>query len=192
MTSIKDQKLLYHLTSINNLESILNNGLVARNQLPNFDDVAEPELIYLRTRNDLNKYVPFHFFAPTPFAGRVQLNHPDKEFIYICISRSFAEKNNFKIIPKHPGSMSSLNLYDYKDGIEIIDWQTMDRRDYKDKNCSHICMAECLSPITIQLKDFQSIKVRNEEVRDYVGGCWYEIFGSNPCYIDIEPHRFVD
>ena len=88
--------------------------------------------------------------------------------------------------------MNNLILHDYKDGIKIIDWQTMERRHYEDKNCSNICMAECLSPITIEPKDFQSIKVRTEEAYDHVYSCCKQVLNSEPFYIDIEPHRFVD
>jgi len=68
---IRNQKLLYHLTSTNNLQSILNQGFLSRDRLIAFDDVAEPDIIEFRGQNNLNKYVPFHFFANNPFDGRV-------------------------------------------------------------------------------------------------------------------------
>lgn len=147
--SIRHQKLLYHLTALDNLESILKMGLCARNNVNTFRDVADPEIIEFRGDNELNDYVPFHFFAKNPFDGRVQKDYPDIEFIYICVSRTFAQQNNFSIIPEHPKSMKHFKMYDYNTGMDIIDWGEMDKRDYFDEYCKHICMAECVSPQTI-------------------------------------------
>lgn len=190
--SIKDQKLLYHLTSLDNLESILNEGLLARNNIENFDDVADLEIITFRQANNLTQYVPFHFFANNPFDGRVQINFPDKEFIYICISREFAENNNFQIIPKHPNAMRPLVLYDYVEGYEMIEWDTMDKRVYSDDNCKHICMAECLSQNTIKPDEFSCIYVRDEKVKNNIKGmCDYYGISCN-FYINTNPHMFVN
>ena len=43
MTDIKEQKLLYHLTSMNNIKSILRDGLKSRSSLNGneFTDVAD-------------------------------------------------------------------------------------------------------------------------------------------------------
>ena len=63
MTLIKDQQFIYHLTDIENLPSILSNGLQPRSSLINFSDVADDEIIASRKRSKLEDYVPFHFFA---------------------------------------------------------------------------------------------------------------------------------
>jgi len=193
--SYKDKKLLYHLTSLNNLECILKYGLLARNVIEDFDDVAESDIITFRQANNLTQYVPFHFFAKNPFDGRVQINFPNKEFIYICISREFAKNNNFKIIPKHPNAMRPLKLYDYVEGYEMIEWDTMDKRDYSDDNCKHICMAECLSPNTINPNNFSHIFVKDEDVKNYIEGMCEPSEPYEPSYnfyINTNPDMFVN
>ncbi|MCL1475166.1 DUF4433 domain-containing protein [Argonema antarcticum A004/B2] len=195
--SIKNQKLLYHLTSIDNLGSILDNGLLARNDLDNLDDdvsfhdVADAEIISFRRANNLTIYIPFHFFAKNPFDGKVQKSYPNEEFMYISIQRTFAQKNNFKIIPKHPLSMSPLILYDYSDGMEKIDWETMDRRDYSDQNCKNICMAECLSQNKIEPQDFHAIWVRSEEAKAYVEDHRQNVFDQLRFYVNAEKNMFI-
>lgn len=188
---IRDKKLLYHLTSLNNLEYILDDGLLARNNIEEFDDVADSDIIAFRQTNDLTKYVPFHFFTKNPFDGKVQKNCPDIEFIYICISREFAKNNNFKIIPKHPIAMKPLKLYDYVEGYEIIEWDIMDKRDYSDVNCKHICMAECLSPNTINSNNFSHIFVKNENVKNYIERLCNHLEISYNFYINVNPNMFV-
>ncbi|MGM3308123.1 DarT ssDNA thymidine ADP-ribosyltransferase family protein [Anabaena sp. WFMT] len=190
--SIRDQKLLYHLTSLDNLECILDYGLLARNKIENFDDVADSDIINFRQDNNLTQYVPFHFFANNPFDGRVQKNFPDKEFIYICIHREFAKNNNFKIIPKHPNAMKPLVLYNYLQGYEKIEWDIMDKRDYSDVNCKHICMAECLSQHTINHNDFSCIYVRNEDIKNYIEGMCDHYELSYNFYINSNPNMFVN
>lgn len=189
--SYKDGKLLYHLTSVSNLESIISLGLLSRNNVKYFDDVADQEIIDFRRENNLNDLVPFHFFAKNPFDGRVMKDNPHKEFIYICIHRDFAKANNFKIIPKHPKSMETLKLYDYREGIEIIDWNTMDIRDYVGNNyCKQVCMAECLSEKTINPVNFFSFFVKTELTEKHLLSLHKRILKWEPFRVNVRPNMF--
>ena len=64
MADIKDQKLLYHLTDIDNIPSILKDGLMPRAEL----NGADSDIIESREGLGLENYVPFHFFANNPLA----------------------------------------------------------------------------------------------------------------------------
>lgn len=168
MTDIRTQQLLYHLTDLENLESILNTGLLPRNQLDRFHDIADPEIIDHRRRHNLDSHVPFHWFARNPFDGRVQTDHPDKEFVLITVNRLFAARQKWRIIPRHPLSNEELELHDYEPGFNAIDWEVMNQRDYHDPECKSICMAECLSPRIVRPTDFAIIFVRNDEIKAIV------------------------
>ncbi len=192
--SIKGKKLLYHLTSLGNVDSILTNGLCSRNSIQQFVDVGEPDIIRFRKNKGLNDYVPFHFFFGNPFDGAVlkDKTHGDKDFVYICIYRSDAEKQNFKIIPMHPRSMKPLQLYDYSEGFNLIEWDKMEVRDYSDQECKHLCMAECLSQNTIPSSLFFCIYVQNQETKDFINFKYKEIHGQEPSfYINIEQYMFI-
>lgn len=45
MPDIKEQKLIYHLTSLENMSGILASGLLPRAHLQGFEDVADQEII---------------------------------------------------------------------------------------------------------------------------------------------------
>lgn len=189
MTSIKDQQFIYHLTDIENLPSILRNGLQPRSNLTNFSDVADDEIITSRKKSKLEDYVPFHFFARSPFDGAVQLSHPQKVFVLIAIRRSLAEANKWSIIPKHPLSLAKIELLDYADGIAEIDWNAMDKRDYSDLHSRSVCMAECLSPTIVSAHSFFSIYVKNQESATRVIKMLQA--ESIDCHVNINPKMFV-
>lgn len=71
LDNAKNGKLLYHLTSIDNLDSIFENGLLPRKYVREneigFKDIADPEIIDKRELLGLDKYTPFHFHPYTAF-----------------------------------------------------------------------------------------------------------------------------
>jgi hypothetical protein len=168
MTDIKDQKLLYHLTSIYNVEAILKDGLKPRAELQTFTDVADGEIIQSRRHLSLENYVPFHWFARNPFDGRVQADRPKDVFVLICVKRTLAAARNWKVIPRHPLASGNIELMDYANGFAAIDWEMMNHRDYHDPYCKSVCMAECLSPTTVSRNDFSNIFVYCEKSEEYI------------------------
>ena len=168
MPAIKEQKLLYHLTSLNNVGSILDNGLQPRAGLQEFHDVADAEILVGRGEHGLENYVPFHWFSRNPFDGRVQKDRPNEEFVLITVRRALAEGNNWKILPKHPLAKQEFRFYDYQEGFELVNWDLMQERDYHDSYCKSVCMAECLSPQPVSASDFFKIFVPTEQVKGVV------------------------
>ncbi|HIG8406152.1 TPA: DarT ssDNA thymidine ADP-ribosyltransferase family protein [Escherichia coli] len=167
---IEDQYLLYHLTCMDNLPSILDTGLRSRASVKGeFVDVADGEIITGREALNLQTMVPFHFFTKNPFDGRVLKDHKEKSFYIISVCRAFAKENGWKVIPKHPLSTSSvIDLLDYEQGMAQIDWELMNIRDYKNAECKSVCMAECLSSVTVEPKNFHCIFVKNDNEKKYV------------------------
>lgn len=169
--NIKDKKLIYHLTSIENLDSIIKNGLQPRNNISPDVDIADSEIIDKRKNiNDINllEYVPFHFFINNPFDGIVKKNNKDINFVYICVRRDIAKDKGFKIIPIHPLSNDISTkfpeiIYDYNKGFDLIDWDTMETREYGNQNCKNICLAECLYYGTMPIDYIFSIVVKDDE-----------------------------
>lgn len=168
MADIKDQKLLYHLTDITNLPSILAKGLLSRSSLNNFVDIADAEIIKSRKRLELEDFVPFHFFARNPFDGGVQASYPDNIFILITVRRTQAEKFKWSVIPRHPLAQEDMELLTYSEGMDTIDWQTMNMRDYHNDDCKSICMAECIAPSSVPPNLFFAIYVASDVVQGEV------------------------
>ncbi|MGY2799686.1 hypothetical protein ACVWV0_003862 [Ewingella americana] len=169
---IEDQALLYHLTCMDNLPSILDTGLRSRASVKGeFVDVADGEIITGREALNLQTMVPFHFFTKNPFDGRVLRDHNTKSFCIISVRRTFANENGWKVIPKHPlSSSSAVSLLDYDQGMAQINWEIMNTRDYKNAECKSICMAECLSCVTVEPENFCCIYVKNDDEKKYVEG----------------------
>lgn len=165
--SFKDQVYIYHLTSVENLGSILENGLLCRHKVIKkkyvYRNIANEEIIEKREDCDIEDYVPFHWRSLTPFAGAVMDANRNTQFCYILLFRIFAKQNKFKVIPKHP-LHGDFKIYDYDQGFAEIDWELMDSRNYSDIECKETTMAECLSPKSISHKDFASICVKNNEI----------------------------
>jgi len=168
--TIKDKKLIYHLTSLANVSSILDRGLLPRSGVKEFHDIADSEILSARSKLDLENYVPFHWFARNPFDGRVQKDRPQESFILISVHRDLARGRNWKVIPRHPLANEEIQLYDYDKGFDEIDWDVMERRNYKDALGKSVCMAECLSPSAVNTEDFFKIYVSTEDVEKAVQG----------------------
>ena len=176
---IQEGKLIYHLVPLDSLESIIKYNLISRYDLEtnkiDYIDNADPEIIQLRTRLGLSKFIPFHFHIHTAYDTAVKKANIGKSFIYICLHRNFAKTNGFLILPMHPASSEQPELFEYCEGFEAIDWQVMelnqcdalklgvDLRYHK-----QVRMAECLSPIPVPVCCFYSINVPNEDIKEYV------------------------
>lgn len=168
MPDIKDQKLLYHLSSIKNIDSILRKGLMQRAQLSEFEDVADSEILRKRKVLGLENYVPFHWFSRNPFDGGVQAARTDEFFILVTVRRALAKAQNWRVIPRHPLANDDIKVMDYQKGFDAIDWAIMNQRTYHDTHCKSVCMAECLSPHPVPVSSFFRIYVSNEEVERFV------------------------
>lgn len=164
MASIREQKLLYHLTSLNNVGSILESGLQPRSALNGFHDVADVEILAGRAEHGLDDYVPFHWFSRNPFDGRVQTDRPDEDFVLLTVHRTLAMARSWRVLPKHPLAKQEFRFYGYQEGFDLIDWELMDIRDYSDADCKSVCMAECLAPGCVRVADFFKIFVPTEHV----------------------------
>lgn len=190
MGKIENGKLLYHLTKLSNLDSIIKEGLTSRRLLLKnhiiFEDVADPGIMDKRTEYNLDKYVPFHFHPYSSFDVAVKNTFLNEEFIYICIQRKLARDNNFLILPKHPLTLSEVILYDYNDGITRIDWNAMEKRSTESDYIHDVRMAECLTGKVVPLQCFHSIAVKNKEIRQLVQEKISTVKGNVP-YINIQP-----
>jgi hypothetical protein len=172
MTPIRDRKCIYHLTALDNLNSIIDNGLLSRKSLEQCDicfaDVADTEIIEKRQTLKIVDCVPFHFHTYTNFDVCVQQRF-DKVFIYLAIYKNKARDKNFLIIPKHPLSCESNEVFDYDEGLEQIDWDIMNLTSQQNGYDSSVRMAECLSNhCDLSISDINIIFVPNAEVEQAV------------------------
>ena len=176
---IRNRKLLYHQTKLDNLESIVTNGLLSRAFLREnnmaFQDVANAQILEGRHGLNLENYVPFHFHWKTTFDFVVRRDHPNDKFIYLCMQREKAKELEAKILPAHPLCHLDVQLYSYDEGIEAIEWDVMEK-DLKDvieseeeyNRWKQIRMAECLIKNKVDINDILKIYTKSEEDADTV------------------------
>lgn len=165
-------KLLYHITHIDNIPSILKYGLLSREELKNlnniaFKDIADQDIIEKRKGHALENYVLFHFFSKNPFDGIVCQKYGSKKMAIIAIYRPKSE-NNFFIIPTHPLDAEEPDIYPYDEGFQLVKWDILDdfqNRDYHNSMIKKACMAECLSSERIDPDEIAYIYVYNDEIR---------------------------
>lgn len=189
MADYKNGKLLYHLTHIDNLKSIFKRGLKSRAKLKKFTDVANCEILGKREKLSLQDYIPFHFFGGSPFDGSVQLANTGAQFVLITVLREHAKDNNWQVIPRHPLADEDIELMGYEEGFASINWAKMNERDYHDSESKSVCMAECLSPTTVAPSLFQSIFVKDADVKGKVEKLLKKV--ELTPYVNIRPEMFV-
>ena len=186
MGKIKNGKLLYHLTELDNLKSIIENGLCSRYEILKnnrcFYDIADSQIINKRKNFMLDKYVPFHFHPYSAFDVAVKNTHTNKEFIYVCVLRDFAKNNNFLILPRHPLS-GCYKLFSYIQGFEEIDWDVMEKTQEKPGYDKMVRMAECLSDKPILAKDIYCIYAKNENIKNHIKNLEKSYSINIPIYI---------
>lgn len=195
LEGVREKKLLYHLTKVNNMETIINYGLLSRRHLLErnmiFEDVADSQIINKRKDLGLDKYTPFHFHPYSAFDLAVKKKYSTEKFVYICIKRALAEFNNFEILIKHPLSQQDCVLYDYIDGMNNIDWDTMETAGAVDEYSRNVKMAECLTDKCIPADLFQCVYVPDEKVKQYIERLFLDKgIMEQPPYVNIQPQWF--
>lgn len=191
---IEEQALLYHLTDIENLESIFEHGLLSREELNQSDkigytDVADQEIIKKRKELGLESHVPFHFFTKNPFDYAAVKGNADKEFVLIALRRTVAKSRDWKIVTRHPLASSGVEVLGYDEGMQAINWDCMNQRDFDDDECKSICMAECLSPVPVNANDFLNISVKNVDLQKKVGDLAKS--AGLGVHVNLAPHMLV-
>lgn len=190
LENTRNKKLLYHLTDLKNMTSIIKNGLLSRSDVISkgiiYSDVADSEIVTRRQMLGLDKYIPFHFHPYSAFDVAVKKSHPENEFVYVTIRRDLAVLAGFKVLIKHPLSQDECVLYDYKDGISKIDWDTMEQAGLDDPYSKNVKMAECLSDRPIPASLIQCVYVPDEFKREYVEQLfWDHGITEQPPYVSV-------
>lgn len=195
-TRTEDGQLLYHLTALRNLDSIIQYGLLPRSQLIQngmcFEDVADPSIIDKRSVLNLDRYVPFHFHPYSSYDVAVKNSHHE-EFIYICIYRTYARRMGFLVLPMHPLSVTDhFELLPYDEGIKQIDWDAMEQSATLSPYHKSVHMAECLTDQPVPVNGFFAIYVRNEDVQKIVQEKLKSVFPPYRPHVNVQRKWFPD
>lgn len=168
---------MYHLTHIENLESIIENGLMPRNVLEDngisFTDVADKEIIYKRKKcaNDLANYVLFHFDLNNAFDYNVCRRKGCDNMMILAVLRpqywSEEAKECAYIYPSHPIGNENVGLYNYDEGYKLIRWDILDSDRWNNNSVVRKArMAECV--VDVASIEINLIFVHSENARKVV------------------------
>lgn len=190
LENTRNKKLLYHLTALENMNSIIQFGLMSRKKVNEmkitYNDVADYEILDKRELFGLDSYVPFHFHPYSAFDVAVKRSNPETKFIYITIRRELAQMAEFKVLAKHPLSLDECILYDYEEGIKQIDWDTLEQAGGTDSYSRNVKMAECLSTKAIPASLIQCVYVPDDWTKGYVEQLfWDKGICEQPPYVSV-------
>ena len=178
----KNKDFIYHVTNIDNLDSILRNGLLSRNELKKkgltAKSVSDIRTIWSKRDPKCYSCVPFHFYEPTFFTYCITNGLKAENFCYIAIDRTYAEEHGFMVSTKSLDSVDA-EILPYGEGFEKIDWETLNKRNYRAPGEREVCDAECLSPASVAVSDFYCIHVRTAEDATRVKDVVDSILGSD-------------
>jgi hypothetical protein len=167
---------LYYITPTDNLESILNYGIVARNLAPSgrftFENEDIQEHRHLKIPNieipfTLHDYVPLFFCSKPPLLYRFQ-NEPS-EVVKIEIDPVVLLKLGALFFNRNARSDSAICYSDFRN-LHLLDWEKIRRRIwYKPgPDLMPYRQAEADIPLKVPVEYFQRISVSTRETFDYV------------------------
>jgi hypothetical protein len=177
---LKEIPLLYdvvfHITHIDNLETILKNGLLSHNNPYKKTDISNQDVNSRRNKiepiykNNLHNYVPFYFNCRNSMLYKTQ-----KEFgeniIILIFERDIMLKNNVLFTNKGAATNDVKFTNDIKDLLDndFINWANVKARSWDlDKNLKQTMMAEMLLLGEIDANEIDVILCQNDSIKDIV------------------------
>lgn len=143
---------VYRIIPIQNLTSVLNEGLFCKNagrKTRDFLSIGSPDVIARRDKvivkcyNDtvVNDYIPFHFSVRTPMLYNIITGHgvtkvPQEDIVYLCCRLVELTTKNFKWCYTDGNAAAAISkFFNNLEGIEAyVDWHSIETTDFRDDN----------------------------------------------------------
>jgi hypothetical protein len=188
-------KGFWHITALDNLQNILKLGLLSRKKLletqQSFIDGVPSKLNQKRIRNNLDVFVPFHFYPWNPYDRMVLKEYKDKDFFYIVICEEIAEHLNCKITLEYPNHKDNIQFFEYKKCKTKIN-EIRRNTNFSIAKDKFEGLGECLIPECVEPKYFDAIILKNEELKLYTHKILTELdnFNISKYSVYVEPGYF--
>lgn len=176
-------RYIYHMTHLNNLESILQNGIFSTNIKKSKEithqNIANQGIQKRRSKMDVicgpkgmvHDYVPFYFCSQVPMLlGLLNTKNVDQQFIvYLAINIDIIERDNVVFTSASANTAVLPNFYHSPEDLNNLRWDLIDspRWGYKDEE-RHLKMAEVLVHKEVEPSDIDFIVVWNEKIKENV------------------------
>lgn len=206
-------RFVYHFTSVNNLESIIDDGLLSTNaKIENsvtHDDIANDEIQKRRStmkvtcgpKGVVHDYVPFYFAKRTPMLlNIVKSKNIDQEYIvYLAIPIEKILEVDVVFSDASANTIVPPNFYENPQDLKCLNWDVIDKWTwmYYVDDERHQKMSEMLVHQKLDITDISHIVVWNKNFKNYVKGVLKEKNIRGPKVVDdyyeyFQHHYFND
>ena len=187
-----ENRLVYHITHIDNLESIIQNGLLSTNKKKDMNvshvNIANKSIQETRSEmvvpcgpgGTIHDYVPFYFASRTPMLlGVINTKNYDQPLmVYLCLKLDVIDKGNAVFTDASANTKTPPNFYDKKEHLDNLDWEIIDSEKWSfDEDARHKHMAELLVKDKVRIEDVYGIVVFNDYIKKKV----LDIFLKHSC-----------
>jgi putative nucleotidyltransferase with HDIG domain len=177
-------KYFYHFTHLENIESILENGLLSTNKKIERKiahvDLANENIQLRRSemevpcepKGTIHDYVPFYFTSRNPMLlGVLNRKNIDQPLVvYIAVSIEKIVEDNVIFTDASANTTIPPNFYTNPDDLKHLSWDLINSRKWseKDKNNLHKRMAEVLIMGNMPISWIDAYYVYNEMAKDEI------------------------
>jgi len=189
-----DNFMVWHLTNINNVPTILEDGLLSRNLLKEkkrvFIDNSPDDLTEKRSRLGFDDYVPFHFFPLNPYdIFEFQRNRDREEiFCFLTVKDEDVIKLGGKAVLGYSNHKGSVEFLDYGKTLKKID-DIRQHTDYMKRKEKFDALGECLIPHRVSPEYIYSIVIGSETHRDIIEE-FVDLYIPKGLLIEVKPGYF--
>lgn len=176
-------KYVYHITSIDNLDSIIKNGLLATN-IKNekgieHTDIANGTIQERRAntkvpcghKGTIHDYVPFYFASRTPMLlGVINKKNCDQPYlVYLCLSIDVVDRDDVVFTDASANTNEVPNFYSDSNNLDKLKWDIINSNvwTYSDEE-RHYHMAELLVHKKVDISEISCIVVFNDDIKKNV------------------------
>jgi hypothetical protein len=179
-------RFIYHFTSVNNLESIIEDGLLSTNlKIENgvdHENIANNEIQERRKTMNVtcglqgvvHDYVPFYFAKRTPMLLNIvkSKNIDQIDIIYLAIPIEKIMDSDVVFSDASANTTIPPNFYSNPNDLNNLEWNVIDSWSwsYHDDDQRHQKMAEVLIHEKIEITDISHIVVWNKNFKNHVKG----------------------
>lgn len=177
-------RYFFHMTDVDNLESILQNGLLCTNEKKrleiNHHSIANQSIQKRRSemevpcgkKGTVHDYVPFYFCSRNPMLLGVinSKNQDQSRIIYLCFRIDKLESLHAVFTNASANTNEVPEFYDNIDQLSNLDWKVIDNPAWgcPDEAYRHKKMAEALVWNKVTMEDVDSIVVYNDFIKKKV------------------------
>lgn len=200
-------KMVFRITAVQNLEYILQNGLNCKKKAKtndNYVNIGSSEIINRRdtmivkcfTSTVVNDFVPFYFAVRTPMLYNIITGHgipakPQEEIIYLCFKLIDLATDDFQWCFTDGNAADKITqFFTDLDDLEKLDWHSIKTNDFRTNNADgdedrkRKKHSEFLVKDHVPIEYLKAIVVKNQKIEGHVQDILNQLGLKIPVYIN--------